>query len=116
MEQAMGDLHLRKCLIYIDDVIIFSKTLDEHLERLAEVFQRLQAAGLKLKASKCHFLQERVKYLGHIVSAEGIHTDLDKVQAVQEWKTPESVEEVRRFLGFSGFYRRYIAHYAQVAN
>ena len=114
MEQAMGDLHLRKCLIYLDDVIIFSKTVDEHLERLQEVFARLKSAGLKLKPSKCNFLQQKVKYLGHIVSADGIATDPDKIAAIKDWRTPQTVEEVRRFLGFTGFYRKFIDGYASI--
>ena len=72
MEAVMGDLHLMWCLIYLDDIIVFSKTFDEHLERLEAIFLRLEEAGLKLKPSKCQLLKHRIKYLGHIVSEDGI--------------------------------------------
>ena len=115
MTIAMGDLHLKECLLYLDDIIIFSKSFPEHLERLNSVFQRLHDAGLKLKASKCHFLQEQVKYLGHIVSQDGITTDPEKVSAVQNWPVPSSVKQLRGFLGFVGFYRRFIQNFSRTA-
>ena len=115
MEQCMGDLHLQKCLIYIDDIVVFSKTLDEHVKRLSEVFARLQSCGLKLKPSKCDFLKKSVRYLGHIISADGVQTDPDKIEAIQNWKVPQTTDDVRRFLGFVGFYRRFIKNYASIA-
>ena len=72
MEKVVGDLNMRSCLVYLDDVVLFSNTLEDHLSRLKEILNRLQTAGLKLKPSKCHFLQKRLKYLGHIVSANGV--------------------------------------------
>jgi hypothetical protein len=84
MDAVLNGLTLQICLAYLDDVVIFSRDLDEHLDRLKQVFQRLQAAGLKLKPSKCNILQRRVTFLGHVVTAEGIATDPQKVQAVSE--------------------------------
>ena len=75
MERCMGDMNLRECLIYLDDVIIFSSSFEEHIERLEAVFSRLQEHNLKIKASKCEFLKSRVTYLGHFVSESGIDTD-----------------------------------------
>ena len=72
MERCMGEYHLRECLIYLDDIIIFSKTFDEHITRLKNVFKQLGKHGLKLKASKCEFFKKEVQYLGHIVSDKGI--------------------------------------------
>ena len=115
MQKVMGDLHLKECLLYLDDIIVFSSSFQEHLQRLDRVFERLYDAGLKLKPSKCQFLQEKVKYLGHVVSKEGIQTDPDKVAALKDWPIPRSIKDLRRFLGFSSFYRRFVPGYASVA-
>ena len=72
MESCLGDMHLNWCIIYLDDVIVFLKTPEEHLERLGGVFKKLREIGLKLKPSKCKFLKDRIAYLGHIVSKVGI--------------------------------------------
>lgn len=87
---VFGDMNIEKLLIYLDDLIIFSKTFDEHLERLQQVFDRLRQHGLKLKPSKCYLFKREVKYLGHIVTEHGIPTDPEKVAQVKEWTTPQS--------------------------
>ena len=108
MERCMGELNLDQCLIYLDDVIIFSTTFEEHLQRLEAVFTRLQDHNLKLKAKKCDFLKSEVTYLGHVVSEEGIKTDPEKTEAIKNWPVPKFVKDVRSFLGFAGYYRRFI--------
>ena len=115
MERCMGDLNLRDCLIYLDDVIIFSSTFEEHLDHLEAVFSRLRQHNLKLKASKCEFLRSEVTYLGHVVSEEGIQTDPEKTKVIKNWQVPTSIKEVRVFLGFTGYYRRFIKDYAKIA-
>ena len=115
MQAAMGDLYLNQCLLYLDDIIIFSKSFNEHIERLKTVFQRLREANLKLKPSKCSFLQKQVKYLGHIVSAEGIRTDPSKIEVLKNWPLPSNVKQVRQFLGFAGFYRRFVKDFSKIA-
>lgn len=114
MERCMGDLNLRECLIYLDDIIIFSETFDAHLDRLEAVFDRLRQHNLKLKPSKCEFFKTEVTYLGHIVSADGIKTDPGKINAIKDWPVPHSVKDVRRFLGFSGYYRKFVKNYASI--
>lgn len=111
----MGELNLKDCLIYLDDIIIFSSTFEEHLERLQAVFERLQQHNLKLKPSKCELFKSRVTYLGHVVSEKGIETDPAKLEAVRSWPVPKSVKDVRRFLGFTGYYRRFIEGFAAIA-
>ena len=91
MERCMGDSNLRDCLIYLDDIIIFSSTFEEHIERLQAVFERLQEHNLKLKPSKYELFKERVSYLGHVVSEEGIHTDPAKIEAVKSWPLPKNI-------------------------
>jgi len=115
MEKCMGELHLRECLIFIDDVLIFSKTFEEHIKRLEAVFGRLEQHNLKLKPSKCEFFKTSVVYLGHVVSQEGIATDPEKTAAVKNWQPPNNVKELRQFLGFSGYYRRFVQDYSSLA-
>ena len=93
---------------------IFSTTFEEHLERLQAVFARLQDHNLKLKPVKCKLFRRKVSYLGHVVSEAGIHTDPNKIDAIQNWPVPNSVREVRRFLGFVGYYRRFIKGFASI--
>ena len=114
MEECLGDLNLNLCIVYLDDVIVFSSTPEEHLERLEAVFQKLSDAGLKLKPSKCKFFQSSLSYLGHLISEEGIATDPSKIQAVEEWPVPESVSQVKSFLGFVGYYR-FIKRFSKIA-
>jgi len=115
MERCMGELHLRECVIYLDDIIIFSKTLEEHFSRLRAVFERLESAGLKLKGSKCEFFRTQVTYLGHLVSERGVETDPEKISALQNWPAPSSIKELRRFLGFASYFRRFVPRFAQVS-
>ncbi len=115
MMTCFSDLNLSSVLIYLDDIIVFSSTVEEHIQRLNMVFQRLREHGLKLKPSKCHILQEKVHYLGHVVSGEGISTDPEKIAKVKDWKTPSSSKEVQQFLGFAGYYRRFIKGYSHIA-
>ena len=115
MESCLGDLHLNWCIIYLDDVIVFSKTPKDHIERLRGVFHKLFLAGLKLKPRKCEFFKSKIAYLGHIVSAKGIETDPKKVEAVKNWTIPKTVTDVRSFLSFTNYYRRFIKDYTKVA-
>ena len=108
METCLGDLNLHWCIIYLDDIVIFSKDLVSHLERLETVFWKLEEAGLKLKPSKCELFQRQLAYLGHIISAEGVATDEGKIEAIKNWPTPSNVMEVQSFLAFMGYYHRFI--------
>ena len=83
METCLGDLNLHWCIIYLDDIVIFSKDLASHLERLEAVFWKLEEAGLKLKPSKCELFQRQLAYLGHVISAKGVATDEGKIEASQ---------------------------------
>ena len=85
MDVVLNGLTLQICLAYLDDVVVFSRNLEDHLGRLRQVFERLEMAGLKLKPSKCNILQRRVSFLGHVVTDEGISTDPQKIPAVEEW-------------------------------
>lgn len=115
MQVTMSDLIFRILLVYLDDILVFSETFEQHLERLETVLKRLAETGLKVKLQKCAFLQQSVKFLGHQVSAEGVGTDPSKVSAVKNWKVPTTVKELQSFLGFCGYYRRLIRGFSQIA-
>ena len=115
MESCLGDLHLNWCIIYLDDIIVFSEMPKEHIERLRGVYSKLVQAGLKLKPKKCEFFKSRISSLGHIVSSSGIKTDCKKVETVKTWAIPKTVTDVRSFLGFTNYYRKFIKDYAKVA-
>ena len=114
MHDCLGELNMNWCIVYLDDIIIFSDTKEEHLKRLEAVFQKLCAAGLKLKPSKCFFFKEEIEYLGHVVSGKGISTNPKKIEAVSKWPTPRTVYDVRSFLGFVGYYRRFIKNFSRI--
>ena len=116
MQRILHGLDWKICLVYIDDVIIFSKTFQEHLSRLAAVFDRLREAHLKLKPSKCHFACSSVNFLGFVVSSEGILPDPSKITAVETFPVPSSVKDVRSFLGLSNYYRRFVKDFAKIAS
>ena len=114
MERSMGDMNLRDCLIYLDDIVVFSSTFEKHLERLEAVFQRLQVNNLKFKASKCEFFKLECTYLGYVASEQGIPTDPSKIEVVCNWPVTRKVKEIRMCLGFTGNYRRFVKKYASI--
>ena len=101
--------------VYLDDVLVFSHTLEDHLQHLCAVIERLRGAGLKLKPSKCHFIQKEVEYLGHVISPDGLKPNPGRVSAVKEYSAPSNVKEVRQFLGIASYYRRFIPGFAKIA-
>ncbi len=111
----MGELCFKYCLLYLDDVIVFSQIYEEHFGRLDAVFIRLKEAGLNLKPSKYSFFQRELKYLGHVVSQDGVKTDPEKIRVVQDWPVPQNVKQPQSFLGFAGFYQRFIQDFSKVA-
>ena len=115
MENCLGELNLTWCLIYLDDIVVFSKNETDHLTRLRAVFERLREADLRLKPSKCELFRTKITYLGHLVSADGIQPDPKGIEAVKNWPRPQTVTQVRRFLGFVNHYRRFVQGYAKIA-
>lgn len=116
MTHILRGLEWDICLVYIDDLIIFSRSFDEHLIHLEKVFKRLREADVKLKPSKCHFVKSQVEYLGHIVSAEGVRPNPAKISAVKEFPVPKNVKDLRAFLGLCNYYRRFVKGFAQIAS
>ncbi|KAL0173539.1 hypothetical protein M9458_029507, partial [Cirrhinus mrigala] len=101
--------------VYLDDILIFSHSLQEHVQHVRRVLQRLLENGLYVKAEKCVFHAQSVPFLGYIVSVEGLRMDPDKIQAVVDWPTPDSRKALQRFLGFANFYRCFIRNFSQLA-
>jgi len=115
MDTVLMGLNFDICLTYLDDIMVFSRDLDSHLERLSKLFQRLREANLKLKPSKCSLLQKRVAFLGYVVSETGISTDPAKIEAVKTWPTPTNLRQSRAFVGLCQYYRRFVPNFSAVA-
>jgi len=101
--------------VYLDDILVFSETLQDHLAHLRSVIDRLKSANLKLKPAKCMFVRKEVEYLGHVITAEGLKPNPRITEAVRSFPVPESVQGVRRFLGMASYYRRFIPRFAKIA-
>ena len=115
MQNCLGELNLTYALVYLDDVIVYSKTEEEHLRRLQAVFERFHEHGLKLKPSKCRFLRKQITFLGHEVSSDGMMPGNLNLKGIAEMAPPANYTEVRRFLGMTGFFRRFIKNYVRIA-
>lgn len=101
--------------MYMDDIIIYSDSFSRHLRDIEQVLVRLRAAGLRLKPSKCQFLKTKVKFLGHIVSADCVRPDPEKLGCISDFQSPTSVRQVRQFLGLIRYYRRHIEEFDKLA-
>ena len=115
MQNCLGELNLTYALIYLDDVIVFSRTEEEHLHCLWVVFARFLEHGLKLKPSKCHFLQDEITFLGHEVSAKGMKPGMANLKAIAEMALPKTYTEIRHFTGMMGFFQQFIKGYSKIA-
>lgn len=115
MNTIFSDMIRKFVLIFVDDILIYSSTLEEHVTHLRLVLTRLQAHQLYIKLSKCSFAKQQLDYLGHIIGTNGVATDPSKVKAVQEWPVPRNLRQFRGFLGLAGYYRKFIRHYGILA-
>lgn len=115
MQRMFGDQQCQSLLLYLDDIVVFSSSITQHLQRLEVVLSRLQKEGLKVKLGKCAFFQKEVGYLGHVISGKGVSTDPAKIEAVAKWQRPCHVSELRSFLGFASYYRRFVEGFAKLA-
>ena len=101
--------------VYLDDILVFSTSLEDHLNHLGQVLNRLSEVGLKLKPSKCHFVTQQVEYLGHLITPQGIKPNPERERAVKDFPVPTSLKGVRAFIGLASYYRRFIKGFAQIA-
>ncbi len=116
MYEVLREYLHRFVLVYIDDILIYSRSMAEHRHHVAEVLQCLREFHLFLKAEKCSFHQSSVHFLGYIIDHSGIQMDEGKVEAFRNWPVPTTIKELQRFLGFSNFYRRFIHNYSSITS
>ena len=115
MDRVLQGLRWSRCLVYLDDIISFGTTFDDALDNLTLIFERLHSYGLQLKSTKCHLFRTSVPFLGHVVGRKGLECDPKKIEDVKAWPVPDCLKSVRQFLGFVGYYRRFIPSFADLA-
>ena len=112
MNRMLGDLIGQNVVVYMDDLLIFSKTRKEHLQHLRQVFEVLKREDIYCKLSKCEFMKTKITYLGHVFDENGMHPDPSKVSTVENWPRPKTVRELRAFLKLCNYFRRFIKGYS----
>jgi len=115
MNNCFRDMLDECVVVFLDDILIYSKSYDEHVEHIRKVLQRLRQHQFYAKLKKCEFFKRSVTFLGHDISEEGVRVNGKKIAAVQEWPVPKDATDVRSFLGFCQFYRNFIKDFAAIA-
>ena len=115
MDNALRGLVGKYCFVYLDDIVVFGKTLQEHNDNLRLLLQRLRETGLKLQPDKCEYLRPELEYLGHLITAKGVKPNPAKTEAVKNFKQPKDVTEIQSFLGLAGYYRKFIKNFSHIA-
>lgn len=115
IDTALRGLVNKYCFVYLDDIIIFGSTIQQHNDNLGIVLQRLRELGLKIQPDKCEFLKPELEYLGHVITSEGISPNPKKIEAVNNFKVPRTPTEVKSFLGLAGYYRKFIKNLSKIA-
>ena len=115
MNNVLTGLQGIRCLVYLDDIVIFGETLEEHNSKLRDVFDRLRQHTLKLQPDKCEFLREELTYLGHIVTADGVKPDPKKIESIVKFSSTKNPTEVKSFHGLIGYYRKFIPEFSEIA-
>lgn len=115
MDTVLRDILWQFVVVYIDDINVGSKTFDEHLQHLEQVFLRLEQAGLKLSPEKCFFFKDKIPFLGHVVSREGIQTDPEKLRTIKEFPVPNDLTQLRGFIALASYYRKFVKGFSSIA-
>ena len=114
MNEVFKDFIGKFVIVYLDDILVYSRSKEENLRHLNYVLQRLQQEKLLLNLNKCSFMKEELVYLGFVISSEGLNMDLENIKAIMEWPSPKSVFEVRIFHGLASFYRNFIRNFSRI--
>jgi hypothetical protein len=115
MNETLAPILRKSALVFFYDILIYSVSFEEHLKHLRTVLQLLNQDHWKVKFSKCEFTKTEISYLGHIISRQGIATDVTKIAAITNWPTPSSVKDLRSFLGLAGFYRKFVRRFGIIS-
>jgi hypothetical protein len=115
MNVVLSGLTGSRCFVFLDDIVVYAKSLADHDAKLWQVFDRLRESNLKLKPEKCEFLRKEVSYLGHAISENGVLPDTTKTKVIEEFPTPQTVKQLRSFLGLMSYYRRFIPGFSRLA-
>lgn len=116
MTHILRGINFKFCLVYVDDILVFSHSFEDHIFHLEQVFSRLRDAYLKLNPEKCDFVKDKIKYLGFIISSKCVDVDKESVKAVSEYPVPKTEKEIRSFLGMANYYGRFIPNYVKFAS
>lgn len=115
MDNALRGLINQTCFVYLDDIIVYGKTLDEHNKKLQTLFQRLREVGLKLQTDKCEYLRPELTYLGHVITEDGVKPNPEKIKTIRDFPTPKNPKHIKQFLGLVGYYRKFIKNFSRIA-
>jgi len=115
MNEVLAPFLRKFVMVFFDDILVYSPTLEAHVDHVQRVLEQLRAHKLYMKLSKCSFAQLQLEYLGHIISDAGVSTDPRKTEAMLQWPVPKTITELRGFLGLTGYYRRFVKHYGLIA-
>lgn len=115
MDNALRGLIGKTCFVYLDDIVIYGESIEEHNSKLQKLFQRLSDLRLKLQPDKCEYLKPELQYLGHIITEDGVRPNPEKLKAVKEFPRPKHVKNIKQFLGLAGYYRRFIKDFSKKA-
>lgn len=116
MDMVLSELNWKICMVYIDDIIVFSENFDQHLIDLQEIFDRLIQNNLVIRPLKCSFCKDKVSFLGHEISNKGIEANPTKIEKIRESLPPRNVKEVQQFLGLASYYQRFIKDFSEIAS
>lgn len=116
VDNVLREYLYKFCFVYMDDVVIFSKSLHEHIVHIKQIFNKLREFNLKVQLDKSEFLRKEVAFLGHVITPDGIKPNPTKIKAVQKYPLPKTIKDIKSFLGLVGYYRRFILNFAKVVS